>query len=245
MVRQRQAARVRQDQPFKGRQFTAEVILWAVRWYLMFPVSYRDLELMLQDRGVAVDHTTIFRWAQAYAAALEKRIRPHLRPTNGSWRVDETYIRVKGRWTYLYRAVDSHGQTIDFLLSAKRDAAAAKRFFRKALAQPHTVNPRTLTVDKNPAYPKAVTELKGGAELWRFSRLRQVKYLNNIVEQDHRRVKRLTRPGLGFGGFWTARRTLAGFEAMAMIRKGQVPSIGGDDIRAQAIFIDELFQMAA
>lgn len=245
MVRQRQAARVRQDQPFKGRQFTAEVILWAVRWYLMFPVSYRDLELMLQDRGIVVDHTTIFRWVQAYAAALEKRIRPHLRPTNGSWRVDETYIRVKGRWTYLYRAVDSRGQTIDFLLSAKRDAAAAKRFFRKALAQPHTVNPRTITVDKNPAYPKAVTELKDGAELWRFSRLRQVKYLNNIVEQDHRRVKRLTRPGLGFGGFWTARRTLAGFEAMAMIRKGQVPSVGGDDIKAQAIFIDGLFQIAA
>jgi transposase, IS6 family len=245
MVRQRQAARVRQDQPFKGRQFTAEVILWAVRWYLMFPVSYRDLELMLQDRGVVVDHTTIFRWVQAYAAELEKRIRPHLRPTNGSWRVDETYIRVKGRWTYLYRAVDSRGQTIDFLLSVKRDAAAAKRFFRKALTQPHTVNPRTITVDKNPAYPKAVTELKGGAELWRFSRLRQVKYLNNIVEQDHRRVKRLTRPGLGFGGFWTARRTLAGFEAMAMIRKGQVPSVDGDDIRAQAIFIDGLFQMAA
>ena len=232
-------------QAFKGRQFTAAVILWAVRWYLMFPVSYRDLALMLQDRGVVVDHTTIFRWVQAYAAELEKRIRPHLRPTNGSWRVDETYIRVKGRWTYLYRAVDSHGQTIDFLLSVKRDATAAKRFFRKALAQPHTVNPRTITVDKNPAYPKAVTELKGGAELWRFSRLRQVKYLYNGVEQDHRRVKRLTRPGLGFGGFWTARRTLAGFEAMAMIRKGQVPSVGGDDIRAQAIFIDGLFQMTA
>jgi DDE domain len=100
---------------FKGRQFTAEVILWAVRWYLMFPVSYRDLELMLLDRGVEVDHTTIFRWIQAYATELEKRIRPHLRMSNGSWRVDETYIRVKGRWTYLYRAVDSRGQTIDFL----------------------------------------------------------------------------------------------------------------------------------
>ena len=124
----------------------------------------------------------------------------------------------------------------------KRGKPATKRFFRKALAQPHTVNPRTITVDKNPAYPKAVTELKDGAELWRFSHLRQVKYLNNIVEQDHRRVKRLTRPELGFGGFWTARLTLAGFEAMAMIRKGQVSSIGG---RAQAIFIDGLFQMAA
>jgi transposase, IS6 family len=234
-----------QDQAFKGRQFAAEVILWAVRWYLMFPISYRDLALMLQDRGVSVDHTTIFRWIQAYAAELEKRIRPHLRLSTGSWRVDETYIRVKGRWTYLYRAVDSHGQTIDFLLSAKRDAAAAKRFFRKALAQPHTVNPRTITVDKNPAYPKAVAEMKQDAELWRFSRLRQVKFLNNIVEQDHRRVKRLTRPGLGFGGFWTARRTLVGFEAMAIIRKGQVQNIGGRDIRTQATFIAELFQTAA
>jgi len=234
-----------QGQAFKGRQFAAEVILWAVRWYLMFPVSYRDLELMLQDRGVSVDHTTIFRWIQAYAPELEKRIRPHLRPSDGSWRVDETYIRVKGRWTYLYRAVDSRGQTIDFLLSAKRDAAAAKRFFRKALGQPHTVNPRSITVDKNPAYPKATAEMKQDAELWRFSRLRQVKFLNNIVEQDHRRVKRLTRAGLGFGGFWTARRMLAGYEAMAMIRKGQVQNISGSDIRAQATFIAGLFQIPA
>jgi IS6 family transposase len=230
---------------FKGRQFIAEVILWAVRWYLMFPISYRDLELMLLERGVEVDHSTVFRWNQAYAAELEKRVRPHVRMSNGSWRVDETYVRVKGRWTYLYRAVDSRGQTIDFLLSAKRDAAAAKRFFRKALVQPHTVNTRTITVDKNPAYPKAVAEMKQSAELWRRSRLRQVKYLNNIVEQDHRRVKRLIRPGLGFGSFWTARRTLAGIEAMAMIRKGQIRNIRGNDIRAQSTFIAGLFEMAA
>jgi IS6 family transposase len=209
------------------------------------PISYRDLVLMLLDRGVKVDHCTIFRWIQAYAAELEQRIRPHLRLSNGSWRVDESYVRVKGRWTYLYRAVNSRGQTVDFLLSAKRDAAAAKRFFRKARVQPHMVNPRTITVDKNPAYPKAVTEMKEDAELWRRSRLRQVKYLNNIVEQDHRRIKHLIRPGLGFGGFWTARRTLAGMEAMAMIRKGQIRNIRGDDIRAQRIFIAELFQMAA
>ena len=234
-----------QGKDFKGRQFTAEVILWAVRWYLMFPISYRDLELMLQDRGVEVDHTTIFRWIQAYAPELEKRIRPHLRTSNGSWRVDETYVKVKGRWTYLYRAVDSRGQTIDFLLSAKRDAAAAKRFFRKALGQPHTVNPRTITVDKNPAYPAAVAAMKRDGELWRRSRLRQVKYLNNIVEQDHRRMKRLVRPGLGFGSFWTARRTLAGYEVMAMVRKGQVRRIGGRDMRAQATFVAELFDIAA
>jgi transposase-like protein len=234
-----------QGKDFKGPQFAAEVILWAVRWYLMFPVSYRDLGLMLLDRGVEVDHTTIFRWIQAYAAELEKRVRPHLRLSNGSWRVDETYIRVRGRWAYLYRAVDSRGQTIDFLLSAKRDTAAAKRFFRKALAQPHTVNPRTITVDKNPAYPKAVGEMKSGGEMWRRSRLRQVKYLNNIIEQDHRRIKRVTRPGLGFGGFWTARRTLAGYETMAMIRKGQIRDIDGNDIKAQGEFINELFRVAA
>ncbi len=176
------------SEEFKGRQLIGWVILWAVRWYLMFPVSYHDLELMLLDRGVQVDHTTIFRWIQAYALELEKRIRPHLRLNNGSWRVDETYIRVKGRWTYLYRAVDSRRQTIDFLLAAKRDTAAAKRFFRQALARPHTVNPGTITVDKNPVYPKAVTELKEVGELRRCSRLRQVKYLNNIVEQDYRRT---------------------------------------------------------
>src|SRR3954454_24432857 len=213
MARRQRVAQVRPDQSFKGRQFTAEVILWAVRWYLMFPISYRDLELMLADRGVTVDHTTIYRWMQAYAPEIEKRIRPHLRLSKGSWRgggaelegkgrvtgtwrVDETYVKVKGRWTYLYRAVDSHGQTIDFLLSAKRDAEAAKRFFRKALARPHTVNPRTITVDKKPAYPKAASEMKRDAELWRFSRLRQIRFLNNILEQNHRRAKRLTRPGL-------------------------------------------------
>jgi transposase, IS6 family len=245
MARRRRVASVGPDRSFKGRQFTAEVILWAVRWYLMFPISHRDLELMLADRGVEVAHTTLFRWVQAYAPELEKRIRPHLRSSNGSWRVDETYVKVKGRWAYLYRAVDSRGDTIDVLLSARRDAAAAKRFFRKALGQPHTVNPRTITVDKNPAYPCAVAAMKRDGELWRRSRLRQRKFLNNIVEQDHRRVKRLVRPGLGFGGFRTARRTLAGYEAMAMIRKGQVPSIGGRDMRAQATFIAGLFQVAA
>jgi IS6 family transposase len=234
-----------QERSFKGRHFTSEVILWALRWYLAFPISYRDLSLMLADRGVAVDHTTLFRWVQSYAVTLEQRIRRHLRPCTGSWRVDETYIKVKGVWTYLYRAVDSLGQTIDFLLSARRDAAAAKRFFRKALAQPHTVNPRTITVDKNPAYPRATADMKQRGELWRFSRLRQCKYLNNIVEQDHRRIKRLVRPGLGFGSLPTARRTLAGFEAMAMIRKGQVHNIDGHDIQAQANFVAGIFQIAA
>jgi transposase-like protein len=146
---------------------------------------------------------------------------------------------------YLYRAVDSRGQTIDFLLSVKREAEAAKRFFRKALGQPHTVDPRAVTVDKNPAYNCAVEQLKEDGELWRSSRLRQCKFLNNIVEQDHRRVKRQVRPGLGFGSFHTARRTLANYEVMAMVRKGQRRKIDGRDMRAQATFVAGLFQTAA
>jgi transposase-like protein len=124
---------------FKGRQFTAEIILRSIRWYLQFPISYRVLARMFSDHDVHVDHTTLFRWIQADAPELGKRIRSRLRMTNGSWRVDETYIRVKGKWVYLYRAVDATGQTIEFLLSPKRDAAAARRFFRKALGQPHRV----------------------------------------------------------------------------------------------------------
>jgi transposase-like protein len=231
--------------PFKGRQFTAEIILSAVRWYLQFPISYRDLERMLSDRGVQVDHTTLFRWIQAYAPELDRRIRPHLRRTNGSWRVDETYIRVKGEWVYLYRAVDAAGQTIDFLLSPKRDAAAARRFFRKALKQSHTVSPRTITVDKNAAYPTAMKAMKWGGQLWRFAKVRQVKFLNNIVEQDHRRIKRLVRLGLGFKSFMTASRTIAGYEVMAMIRKGQVVSAPADDMGAQRDLIATLFGVAA
>ena len=229
---------------FPGFRFPTEVILWAVRWYLQFPISYRDLERMLADRGVEVDHTTLYRWVQRFAPELEKRMRRHLRPCRGPWHVDETYLRVDGQWRYLYRAVDGTGQTIDFLLSAQRDAAAAKRFFHKALAQPHTVNPRTITVDKNPAYPRTVRDMKRAGELWRFSKLRQRKYLNNIVEQDHRRIKRLVRPGLGFGGLESAKRTLAGYEAMAMIRKGQAHNVGGRDMQAQAAFVAGLFKAA-
>jgi hypothetical protein len=133
---------------------------------------------MLADRGVDVSRTIFFRWTRTYRPEIEKRTRPHLRSNNGSWRVDETYVRVKGRWMYRYRAVDSRSQTIDFLLSAKRDTEAAKQFFRKALGQRHTVNPRTITVDKNPAYPCALEQMKDGT-LWRFSRLRQCKFSIN------------------------------------------------------------------
>jgi transposase-like protein len=152
---------------------------------------------------------------------------------------------VKGEWVYLYRAVDAAGQTIDFLLSPKRDAAAARRFFRKALKQLHTVSPRTITVDKNAAYPVATKAMKRDGELWRFAKLRQVKFLNNIVEQDHRRIKQLVRPGLGFKSFATATQTIAGYEAMAMIRKGQVVDAPANDMVVQRDLIATLFGTAA
>jgi transposase, IS6 family len=172
---------------------------------------------MMNERGLAVDHTTIYRWVQAYAPELEKRIRPHLRLTNDSYRVDETYIKIKGKWYYLYRAVDSTGQTIDFMLSAKRDTKAAKRFFRKMLKTPQHQSPRVINVDRNNAYPPAVEELKEEGVLAVTSQLRQCKYLNNIVEQDHRFIKRRVNPGLGFFSFKTARRTIGGYEAMQMM----------------------------
>src|SRR3712207_1035124 len=133
---------------FRGFRFPAEVVLWAVRWYLRFPLSYRDLERLLADRGVPVDHVTLYRWVQRFAPELEKRLRRHLRPCRGPWHVDETYVRVGGQWRYLYRAVDGMGQTSDFLLSAKRDKAAARRFFRQALARENTRNPRVVVTDR-------------------------------------------------------------------------------------------------
>jgi transposase-like protein len=182
---------------------------------------------------------------QRYAPELEKRSRPHLRPANDSYRVDETYFKIKGKWSYLYRVVDSTGQTIDFMLSAKRDARAAKRFFRKMLKLPQHSSPRVINVDQNRAYPPAVEELKEEGVLSVASQLRQCKYLNSIVEQDHRFIKRRVNPGLGFFSFKTARRTISGYEVMNMIRKGQAEGIGKGDIRGQVRFVADLFEVVA
>jgi transposase, IS6 family len=230
---------------FKWRHYESEIILLCVRWYLRYALSYRDLEEMMNERGLSVDHTTIYRWVQRYAPELEKRSRPHLRPTNDSYRVDETYVKIKGTWSYLYRAVDSTGQTIDFMLSAKRDARAAKRFFRKMLKASKHQPPRVINVDQNRSYPPAVEELKEEGILSIVAQLRRCKYLNNIVEQDHRFIKRRINPGLGFFSFNTARRTIGGYEVMNMIRKGQVEGIGKGDIRGQVRFVADLFNVAA
>src|SRR5712691_3126559 len=231
--------------PFKWRHYQGAIILLCVRWYLRYSLSYRDLEEMMAERGLKLDHSTIARWVLAYAPELEKRVKPQLKPTTDSWRVDETYIKVRGVWMYQYRAMDSNGHTLDFWFSATRDAAAAQAFFEKTLDAPHTVAPRVINVDKNAAYPKAVQTLKAQERLAAECELRQVKYLNNLIEQDHRFIKRRTRPGLGFFAFDTAQRTLSGYETMHMIRKGQVKGVERGDILAQVHLIDSLFGVAA
>ena len=233
------------ENPFKWRRFEKEIILVNVRWYLRYALSYRDLEEMMVERGVKVDHTTIYRWVQSYSPEIEKRCKPYLRKTNDSYRVDETYIKVKGKWKYLYRAVDSKGNTIDFLLRAKRDQHSAKRFFKKVLKNSHAKIPRVITVDKNAAYPAAFTDLKQEKILPQACELRQIKYLNNMVEQDHRFIKRRVRPGLGFHCFHTAWRTLKGYETMNMIRKGQIEGVEKENITGQVKFIENLFGIAA
>jgi transposase-like protein len=235
---------MRKANPFKWRHFEGEIILLCVRWYLRYALSYRDLEEMMRERGVPVDDTTIYRWVQRYAPELEKRCRPHLKPTNDSYRVDETYIKVKGQWKYLYRAVNSEGNTIDFLLCAKRDAQAAKRFFRKTLQASHTTSPRVINVDQNAVYPRAFEDLQEEDVLSRACQLRPCKYLNNIIEQDHRFIERLVRPGLGFWSFYSAWRTLRGYEIMNMIRKGQFRGAARGDIVSQNRLIAQAFGLA-
>lgn len=208
----------------KGMRFPIEVILVCIRWYAAYPLSCRNLEEMMEERGVTVDHSTVSRWAIRFLPLLEKTFRKYKRPVGGSWRMDETYIQVKGVWKYLYRAVDRDGKTIDFLLTAKRDKAAAKRFFDKAM-QANSV-PEKVTMDKSGANKAAIDEINANRE--KPMVVRQVKYLNNIVEQDHRAVKRITKPMLGFKSFQSAKNILAGIELMHMIRKGQIMMEGAD-----------------
>src|ERR1700726_4365510 len=206
---------------FKWRQFEPEVILLAVGWYLRFSLSYRDVEELLAERGLHADHVTVWRWVQRYGPEILRRLRPRLRPTNDSWRVDETYVRGKGKWVYLYRAVDSSGATIDFLLSAKRDAATAQLLLRKAGGVKTPREPGVKN-SKNPAlYPPAIAVLQAAGDLADNCQHRPVQYLNNVLGQDHRAIKRLVRASQHFRSFWGAWCTIAGYEAIHMIRKGQ------------------------
>jgi len=204
---------------FKGRHFDQEIIVLCVRWYLTFKLSSRDLVQMMAERGILLAHTTILWWVQRYVPDFEKRWHAYAQPVGDSWRADETYIKVRGQWVYLYRAVDKEGCTVDFLLSRRRDMAAAKRFFSKATKQ-HGA-PRVITLDGYAASHRAVVKLKTSGILPRRVQVRSCKYLNNVIEQDHRRIKQRIRPMLGFKRFETAAVTIRGIELAEKIKKHQ------------------------
>ena len=220
----------------KGMRFPIDVILVCIRWYAAYPLSYRHLEEMMEERGVFVDHSSINRWAIRFLPLLEMVFRKQKRPVGGSWRMDETYIKVKGVWKYLYRAVDKEGKTVDFLLTARCDKAAALRFFEKAMKASGV--PEKVTMDKSGANKAAMDEINAGRQTPIV--VRQVKYLNNIVEQDHRAIKRVTRPMLNFKSFRAARNVLAGIELMHMIRKGQLVLEGSTELS----FADQFYALA-
>jgi transposase-like protein len=202
----------------KRLHYPLEVMLTCVRWYVAYPLSLRHIEEMMQERGVFVDHSTVHRWAIKVLPVMAAVFRRRKQPVGSSWRMDETYIKVAGQWKYLYRAVDRAGDTVDFLLTAKRDKAAARRFLERAINL-HDV-PEKITIDKSGANTSAIESVKTDACVDIL--MRQNKYLNNIIEQDHRAVKRVTQAMLGFKSFWSARILIAGIETMHMIRKGQL-----------------------
>ena len=207
------------DELFKGRHFDREIIILCVRWYLRFKLSYRDLVEMMAERGVDLAHTTIMRWIQRFVPEFEKRWNRFAYKAGRSWRVDQTYVKIKGRWTYLYHA-DSDGKTIDFLLRANRDVAAAKAFFQRAFNSQSRL-PRAITLDGYQASHRAAREFLGEHRRGGRTEARSSKGLNNLIEQDHRSLKLRLGPMLGFKRFRRASITIAGIELMHRIRKGQ------------------------
>jgi transposase-like protein len=216
-----------------------------VRWYCRYSLSYRDLEEMMRERGLSVAHTTVWRWVQRYAPEINKRMRPHLKMSRTSYRIDETYVKVGKERKYFYRAVDSAGCTIEFMLSAKRDVSAAKRFFRKVMRADHRRLPFTIGTDKHASYPEAFAASIKEEVLPRDCKLRHVKYLNNVIEQDHRAIRRRWRAMQCFRSFHTAERTLEGIESLHVMKKGQVKRLDGKDSVGQARFVQNLFGVAA
>ncbi|ANY82949.1 hypothetical protein BB934_32535 (plasmid) [Microvirga ossetica] len=196
---------------FKRRRFPVEIILLCVRWYCKYGISYRDLAEMMQERGVEVDPSTIFRWVQRYAPEIEKRVRHYQGSRSGSWRVDETYVRVGGRWKYLFRAIDKHGQLIDFMLADRRNTRAAYRFLRKAIKAMSHYPPSSITTDKLASYPKAILRLQNEGLLSKDVKHCTSKYLNNILEADPGALKRMIRLTRGFQTMKTVAATLTGF----------------------------------
>jgi transposase-like protein len=208
---------------FKGRHFQKQMILQSVRWYLAYALSYRDTEEIMSERGFVVDHSTIQRWVIHFSPHLLNAFRRKKKRPGDRWRLDETYLKVKGQWKYFYRAMDKQGDTIDFLLTAKRDKKAALRFLTKAIDR--NGKPGLVHIDKSGANTTTIRDYNDDHNT--RVKIRQCEYLNNIVEQHHRHAKRRCRAMLGFKHFDAAQKTLASIELICMLKKGQMRKTRG------------------
>ena len=231
--------------PFRGHRFPRDVILLAVRWYCRYPLSYRDVRDMLAERGITVDAASIYRWVRKFGPEIRKRTLSRYRSWRGlTWHVDETYIRVSGRWCYLWRAVDQYGQLIDFRLTARRDAKAARAFLRQARETVRLYQPLTIITDKAPTYVKVIAEIND--RVGPDDAIRHVirKHLNNRIESDHAALKRLLRPMRGFRDLASAKATLKGIETFRAIRKAEFEG-ATKGVANEIAFVQNLFKIAA
>jgi transposase, IS6 family len=237
---------MKQSRPaiFRGRHFDPEIIATCVRWYLRFSLSLRNVEEMMAERGLMVDHTTVWRWCQRYGPVIYHQLRGKLRYTTTTWHMDETYVRVAGRWVYLFRAVDSHGDTVDFYLSETRDREAAKAFLQKALSNPDNRTPHLLCMDQSRIYPAAIRDLKAEGCWPQRCRRRTKRYANNRIESDHRHVKRRLRAMQGPRTMATAQRVIQGIEAVHMIRKAQLLGSQRRNLATTSIVFSLLLKIA-
>jgi transposase-like protein len=233
---------VERDPIYRGRRFQNETIELCVRWYITYRLSYRDLAAMMAERGVIVSHTTIMRWVLRYVPEFERRWDRYARPVNRSWRMDETAVSVRGGLHYLYRAVDKQGKSVGSLLRADRGMDAAKAFFRQAIARNHSQWPTTVNLDGNAASHRALRLLGDEDPKWKAVQVRRCRYLNNVVEQDHRAIKRRCASMLGLKSFKTAAITFAGIELANRIRKRQFSFGRGDP--DGALSLNQLWDLA-